>query len=86
MARLTTVGESAALSRELADFLIEFSIGLHKNAIYPPGHPLLENTTAELSRRLGVLLRERQALSLGVARDQLIIEGVATCTATTSVR
>jgi hypothetical protein len=78
MARLTTVGESAALSRELADFLIEFSIGLHKNAIYPPGHPLLENTTAELSRRLGVLLRERQALSLGVARDQLIIEGVAT--------
>lgn len=78
MARLTTAGESAALSRELSDFLIEFSIGLHKNAIYPAGHPLLENTTSELSQRLATLLKERAALSLGVARHQLIIEGVAT--------
>jgi hypothetical protein len=78
MARLTTIGGSAALSRELSDFLIEFSIGLHKNAIYPPGHPLLENTTSELSRRLGVLFADRATLSLGVARNQLIIEGVAT--------
>lgn len=78
MSRLTTVGESATLSRELSDFLIEFSIGLHKNAIYPAGHPLLENTTSELSSRLATLLRERSALSLGVARHQLIIEGVAT--------
>lgn len=78
MPRPTTTSGSAALSRELSDFLIEFSIGLHKNAIYPPGHPLLENTTAELARRLEVLFRERNALSLGVARNQLIIEGVAT--------
>lgn len=78
MARVTTVGESAALSRELSDFLIEFSIGLHKNAIYPAGHPLLADTSSELSRRLGALLQERQSLSLGVARYQLIIEGVAT--------
>lgn len=78
MSRLATAGEAATLSKELTDFLIEFSIGLHKNAIYPPGHPLLENTTAELSARLAALLRERAALSLGVARHQLIIEGVAT--------
>lgn len=78
MARIATAGESAALSRELSDFLIEFSIGLHKNAIYPAGHPLLENTTTDLSARLSALLNERPALSLGVARHQLIIEGVAT--------
>ncbi|MBI1810279.1 MAG: hypothetical protein HYR75_10310 [Gemmatimonadetes bacterium] len=79
MSRLTTVGESsAALSRELADFLIELSIGLHKNAIYPPGHPLLESATSGISRRLDALLGERATLSLGVARHQLIIEGVAT--------
>lgn len=78
MARLSTAGDSAALSKELADFLIEFSIGLHKNAIYPPGHPLLQGTSAELSRRLDALLKERATLSLGVARHQLIIEGVAT--------
>lgn len=78
MSRLATAGESATLSKELSDFLIEFSIGLHKNAIYPAGHPLLENTTADLSSRLATLLKEREALSLGVARHQLIIEGVAT--------
>ncbi|MCX5768577.1 MAG: HEAT repeat domain-containing protein [Gemmatimonadetes bacterium] len=79
MSRLTTVGESsAALSRELADFMIELSIGLHKNAIYPPGHPLLEGATQGIGRRLDSLLSERSTLSLGVARHQLIIEGVAT--------
>ncbi|MGH7653931.1 MAG: hypothetical protein ACREN6_04645 [Gemmatimonadaceae bacterium] len=79
MSRLTTVGESsAALSKELSDFLIELSIGLHKNAIYPPGHPLLEGATAGIARRVEALLKDRPTLSLGVARQQLIIEGVAT--------
>ena len=72
-------GESAALSRELADFLIEFSIALHKNAIYPPGHPLLTTAVRGLAQRIGVLLKgEKSTLSIGVARRQLIIEGVAT--------
>lgn len=79
MTRLTSVGESsAALSRELSDFLIELSIGLHKNAIYPPGHPLLESATSGIARRVDALLKDRTSLSLGVARQQLIIEGVAT--------
>ena len=79
MSRLTTVGESsAALSKELSDFLIELSIGLHKNAIYPPGHPLLEGATAGIARRVESLLQDRASLSLGVARQQLVIEGVAT--------
>ena len=68
MSRLTTVGESSAsLSRELSDFLIELSIGLHKNAIYPPGHPLLESATSGIARRIDALLQERASLSLGVA-------------------
>jgi hypothetical protein len=74
-----TGGEtSATLSRELSDFLIELSIGLHKNAIYPPGHPLLEGATSGIARRLEALLHGRASLSLGVARQQLVIEGVAT--------
>lgn len=71
-------GPPAALSRELADFLIELSIGLHKNAIYPPGHPLLEGATSGIAQHLAALLKDRPSLSLGVARQQLIIEGVAT--------
>jgi len=78
MSRLTTVGEAATLSRELSDFLIEFSIGLHKNAIYPAGHPLRDSAADLIARRLDALLLARPTLSLGVARHQLIIEGVAT--------
>ncbi|MCC7194403.1 MAG: hypothetical protein IT356_02480 [Gemmatimonadaceae bacterium] len=69
---------SATLTRDLSDFLIELSIGLHKNAIYPPGHPLLEGATGRIAQRLGALLQVRSTLTLGVARQQLIIEGVAT--------
>jgi hypothetical protein len=71
-------GESAALSRDLGDFLIELAIALHKHSIYPPGHPLLTAAVSGLHRRLEPLLRERASLSLGVARHQLVIEGVAT--------
>ena len=72
-------GDSTALSRELADFLIEFSIALHKNAIYPAGHPVLSQAVRGLLSRIGILLKDdRATLSIGVARRQLIIEGVAT--------
>jgi len=71
-------GESAVLSRDLADFLIELSIALHKNAIYPPGHPLLNGAVDALALRIVRLLQDRATLSLGVAREQLIIEGVVT--------
>lgn len=66
------------MPRELADFLIEFSIALHKHAMYPGGHPTLGPAAEGVARRLESLLLERGTLSLGVARDQLVIEGVAT--------
>ena len=69
----------ATLSRELADFLVELSITLNKHAIYPQNHPLLDVAVDGVASRLGMLfVGERDALSLGVARRQLIIEGVAT--------
>ncbi|MCU0622262.1 MAG: hypothetical protein MUF53_00195 [Gemmatimonadaceae bacterium] len=71
--------EPAVLARELADFLIEFSIALHKNAIYPPGHPLLDQAVSGLEARAAALLHDgRPTLAIGVARRQLVIEGVAT--------
>jgi hypothetical protein len=70
--------ERATLSRELADFLIELSIALHKHAMYPEGHPWLAPAAAALTRRAAVLLEDRPSLALGVARHQLVIEGVAT--------
>src|SRR5881409_2026916 len=71
-------GERATLSRDLADFLIELSIALHKHAMYPEGHPSLAPAAAGVTRRAGSLLNDRATVSLGVARNQLVIEGVAT--------
>ena len=79
-------GESAALSRDLADFLIELSIALHKNAIYPPAHPLLGGAVDALVLRLVRLLQDRTSLSLGVARQQLVIEGVVTAASNSLLR
>src|SRR6267143_4358684 len=70
--------ERTALSRELADFLIELSIALHKHAMYPEGHALLAPAAAGVARRAEHFLEDRPTLSLGVARQQLVIEGVAT--------
>ena len=66
------------LSRELADFLMDLAIAMHKHAIYPPGHPLLDQAVDSVHRSITGLLFDRPALSIGVARRQLIIEGVAT--------
>ena len=67
-----------SLSRELVDFLIELSIAMQKFAIYPLGHPMLATTTDRLERRLLPLLGDQETLSLGVAHNQLVIEGIAT--------
>jgi hypothetical protein len=70
---------AATLSRELADFLIELSITLNKHAIYPTKHPLLDLAIDGVANRVALLFDEqRDSLSIGVARRQLIIEGVAT--------
>src|SRR6266550_4386326 len=34
--------EASSLPKELADFLMDLAVALHKHAIYPPGHPLLD--------------------------------------------
>jgi hypothetical protein len=68
----------SALTRELADFLVEFSIVLHKRSMYPPGHPHLQDSATRFVRRLNALLDVRDAVTLGVARHRLLIESVTT--------
>lgn len=71
-------GRVATLARDLADFLVEFSIVLHKRSLYPPGHPYLQESAERFVTCLESLLERREGLSIGVARRQLIIGGVAT--------
>jgi hypothetical protein len=68
----------ATLSRELADFLVEFSIVLHKRSMYPAGHPHLQDSAHRFVRRMNVLLEARESITLGVARHRLVIETVTT--------
>jgi len=70
--------QSAALSRELSELLLELSIGVHRYAMYPPTHPSLLPAAENIIGRLGEIFMERRSLSIGVAQDQLVIEGVAT--------
>jgi hypothetical protein len=66
------------LARDLSEFLVELSIALHKHAMYPPGHPSLGPAAERLVARAERLLEGRPAIAFGVARYQLIIDGVAT--------
>src|SRR5713101_4874737 len=65
-----TAPEKAALSRELADFLIELSIALHKHAMYPEGHRRLgvihEPQRVDL-RRVATRVRGNRADRIGAA-------------------
>ena len=70
--------DRVTLSRDFSAFLVELSIALHKHAMYPTDHPSLGPAAAAVVRRADRLLEDRQMVALGVARRQLIIEGVAT--------
>ena len=67
-----------ALGRSLADFLVEFSIVLHNRSMYPDDHPQLRNAADRFVHRLATLLEGRDSLTLGVAQQQLLVDGVAT--------
>ena len=66
------------LSRKLADFLVEFSIALHKRSIYPADHPYLRSSASRFADRVGTLLEARESITIGVARDRLVIESATT--------
>ncbi|HEX5387239.1 MAG TPA: HEAT repeat domain-containing protein [Gemmatimonadales bacterium] len=69
---------AAALPRDVAEFLVEFSIALHNRSTYPQGHPQLRRAADRFARRLELLLEARGPVSLGVAHRQLLVDGAAT--------
>ncbi len=68
----------SVLTRELSEFLVELSVALHRHSMYPTGHPSLGPAVEAIVRRADRLLLDRPMIALGVARRQLIIEGIAT--------
>jgi hypothetical protein len=78
MSSIVTGTAETTLPQDHADLLLELAVAVHKNAIYPGTHPLLVASVDSLARRLGTFLERTPTLSIGIARRQLIIEGVAT--------
>ena len=70
--------ERPALSRDMSEFLVELSIALHRHSMYPGGHPALVPAIESVIRRLEKMLEDRSSIAFGVARRQLIIDGVTT--------
>ncbi len=68
----------AVLPRDLSEFLIELSIGVHRFAMYPADHPSLQPAVENVLEGLNELLQTRPVLSIGVTPSQLVIEGMAT--------
>jgi len=66
------------LSRDLSEFLIELSIALHRHFMYPGGHPSLAPASEAVLARAERLFRDKDVISMGVARRQLVIGGVST--------
>lgn len=73
-----TTAAGPTLPKELVDLLVEFSVGMVKAAIYPPGHPILDTVSTGVLGRLNAVLATRPALVIGVAPMQLIVDAIAT--------
>jgi hypothetical protein len=71
----TKVDPGSELSRELLEFLVELSIGVHRYAMYPARHPSLEPAAESVCARVARLLDDRDSLSIGVAYRQLVVDG-----------
>lgn len=70
--------ERDALAPALLEFLIQFSIALHKLRAYPPEHPMIRSAAEQLHARLSAQLEGRERLSVIVSRHELAVDGAAT--------
>lgn len=62
----------------MTDLVLELAVAVHKHAMYPHGHPALARVAEGVLQRTARLFVDREQIAIGVARRQLIIEGVAT--------
>jgi hypothetical protein len=69
---------TVALPLDLSRFLIDLSIAMHRVAMYPSGHPALVPALNRLGQRAEQLLEHRVRIAIGIARDRLVIDGLAT--------
>lgn len=64
--------ETEAMRAPVVELLLEVSIGVHRHAMYPAGHPSLKPVAAETLQRLTRAFGAGDSLRLGVLRDRFI--------------
>jgi hypothetical protein len=74
----TETPEPTDSKRDLNAFLVAMSVALHRHSMYPSDHPSIGPGVEDVFRRASELLADRATIAFGVARRQLIIDGVAT--------
>ena len=76
-ANVGPTGPGPALEPEVTEFLVDFSVGVHRYSMYPPAHPALHEVAETVESKLKAALKRRIQLTLGVARSQVLVDGVA---------
>src|SRR3990172_6595829 len=66
--------ETAFDSKLLSDFIYELNIARRCGLSYPPGHPRIQASIKKVMSLLGRLLEFREKITLGIARDVIIVE------------
>jgi hypothetical protein len=66
------------MPKALSDALIELSVAAQRRAMYPGGHPTLASAERRLLARFEPLLAGQDTFTIGVARDQLVVDGTPT--------
>ena len=74
------------IPKTLAEFLIEFAVAVQKHAIYPQGHPQLSGAVEKCVRRLDAILNGVDPVTFAFARNQVVIDSVATDPANSLMR
>ena len=66
--------ETAFDSKLLSDFIYELNIARRCGLSYPPGHPRIQASIKKVMSLLGRLLEFREKITLGIARDVIVVE------------
>jgi hypothetical protein len=65
--------ETAFDSKLLSDFIYELNIARRCYLSYPEGHPRIQASTKKVMNLLGRLLEFREKITLGIARDVIVV-------------
>ncbi len=66
--------EEGELLPEIVELLLELSTGVHRFAMYPPGHPSLAPLSENVHQRLKRVLQSRPSVTIGVAHHSLVVD------------